>query len=60
MTDMRRRILLLVALVGAPVAVMVAPAPPAQAFCDTSEGCSPCGPEIVVQGKNTRINWVQC
>ena len=37
-------------------------APPASAngFCGPDEGCSPCGHEIVIDGKNSRIEFHHC
>lgn len=35
-------------------------AAPASAFCDTSEGCSPCGFGLVIDGKNTRLEAHHC
>lgn len=57
-----RRLLLLVATVAGAAALWAGPTvTPAQAFCDTSEGCSPCPPPtVVLDGKNTRIEWVYC
>lgn len=56
---MRKLRLLVLSLVLAAAALL--PAAPAQAFCSPEEGCSPCpGPELVIEGKNTRIVWYAC
>lgn len=58
---MRRRLVLLISAILAVAGIMVAPAPAdAAGFCGPDEGCSPCTFEIVVQGKNTHINWHYC
>jgi hypothetical protein len=54
-----RRLLLALAFVVAPFATIAMPTP-ASALCGPDEGCSPCGGELVIQGKNTRIEWHQC
>lgn len=53
-----RRLLLALLLIVAPA--VVASASPASAFCDTDQGCSPCGPQLVIEGKNTRLETVYC
>lgn len=53
-----RRLLLAFLLVVAPA--VVASAPPASAFCGPDEGCSPCGPQLIIDGKNTRLETVYC
>lgn len=59
---MRLRRLLLAAAVSlsAFTGLGIAAAAPASAFCDVSEGCSPCGYELVIQGKNTRLEPHHC
>lgn len=54
-----RRLLIVLAFVIAPL-VPVFNASPASAFCGPDEGCSPCGGQVVIQGKNTHIEWHQC
>ena len=50
-----------VAVVAAPLALTFVASPPAQAVCDESEGCSPCGgPTLTIDGKNTRLEWHVC
>lgn len=53
-----RRLLLALLLIVAPA--VVASAPPAAAICDADQGCSPCGPQLVIDGKNTRLEPVYC
>jgi len=59
---LRIRRLLLAALVSSAafVGFGLSVATPAGAFCDTSEGCSPCGGGLIIDGKNTRIEFHQC
>ncbi len=60
-TRMRRRLVLLVSLALAAAGIAFAPAPAeAAGFCGPSEGCSPCPFEVVIDGKNTHIQWYYC
>ena len=59
----RRRVLALAVISMAGLSWLgVGPAPlqSAQAFCSPEEGCSPCGPMLVIDGKNTRLQPVYC
>ena len=47
-------------MLGVVLALAFVPTTGAQAFCGPDEGCSPCGAEVVIQGKNTRVEWHQC
>ena len=42
-------------LVGFPPAATAGPT-----FCGPDEGCSPCGPNIVIDGKRSRVEWMYC
>lgn len=56
-----RRLLLAAAVsLSAFVGFGLASATPASAFCDTSDGCSPCSGGLIIDGKNTRIEFHQC
>jgi len=55
---MRKLRLVLVAVAFA--AATLLSAAPAQAFCGPDEGCSPCPMEVVIDGKNSRIQWYYC
>lgn len=60
MPKLRRLMIAAVIAVSSFAGFGVAAAVPAGAFCDTSEGCSPCGGGLVLDGKNTRIEFHQC
>lgn len=57
---LRRFILAAVVSVSSFVGLGLASAAPASAFCSESEGCSPCGGGLIIDGKNTRIEFHHC
>jgi hypothetical protein len=57
----RRRLVLLASFALAAAGFLAAPAPAkAAGFCGPSEGCSPCPFTVVIDGKNTHIQWYYC
>lgn len=58
---MRRRLVLILSLALAAAGITLTAAPAeAAGFCGPSEGCDPCPFEVVIDGKNTHINWYAC
>ncbi|HVL80077.1 MAG TPA: hypothetical protein VM840_00615 [Actinomycetota bacterium] len=56
-----RRLKMVLALAALVIgSAFAAPAASAGGFCGPEDGCSPCSGEIVIDGKNTRIEFHQC
>lgn len=60
MLKLRRLVIAAVVVLSSFAGFGVAAAVPAGAFCDESEGCSPCGGDLIIDGKNTRIEFHHC